>query len=194
SGETCVGEMQGTPCDPGGGLLPWEECNGMGACVPMEADFGEDFGRWEGARPFTGMRWLFRVRDAGSNEIVWGWAPLDDNGCTGVFDDQGLGGITDVVVERFRWTITPEGHSILGYECELDDSDPMMAQGPDGECDSLTQSDLIPLLAGGPSSSCGGGSDSVDHCTLQTVTEIDLEPVDYNLWSVTIADSRTNFN
>lgn len=192
SGDTCVGEMEGTPCDPGGGLDPWEECDGMGACVPEEPDFGEDFGRWEGDRPFVGMRWLFRVRDAASGEVVWGWAPLDDNGCTSMFEPDI--DMEDVLIERMRWAVSPSGHSILGYECELADSDQMMTQGPDGECEALEQSVLVSLPVGSDSSDCGGGGNSVDHCTLHFVEELDLEPIDYNFWAVISADSRTNFN
>jgi hypothetical protein len=193
SGATCGGQAPGTPCDPGSGLTPWEECDGAGACVPTEPDFGEDHGRWEGDRPFTAMRWLARARDASSNEVMWGWAPLDDDGCTGTFDDSELPApITQVTLDWMRWSVSPQGHSILGYECDLSDSDPSMVQGVDGACKDLRPGSVT-LEAGEISGACGGGESSADHCTIYTKTENELDPIEYNLWAMTFADSRIDF-
>lgn len=190
SGDTCP-MFSMSACDPGDeNLVAWETCV-LGQCVPTTSELGEDYGRWEGARPFTAMRWLFRVKDVSSEEeeVIWGWDPLDDNGCTGMFEVGAS--TTDVTLEWMRWTVSPTGHAILGYECELDD-DGGMPQGADGACGELATTDVT-LEVGESSSTCGGGTESVDHCTLHTLGGLDLDPIDYNLWSATFADSRINF-
>jgi hypothetical protein len=199
SGDTCIGEMEDTDCEPSNpmmlpGVEPWERCNASEECVPKIPDFGEDYGRWEGERPFSAKRWLFRVRDAGSGEVMWGWEPLDDNGCTGVFDDDVLQEqqevlITDLTLEWMRWSVSPQGHSIMGYRCSLNGGSPT----GDGECEGLLAGEVV-LEVGEYTSACGGGAETVDYCTLYTIDQIDLQPIIYNLWSTTFADSRINFS
>jgi hypothetical protein len=177
-------------------LTPWEICS-VGVCIwafSSDQDYGEDKGRWEGERPFPASRRLVRVLDDATDEVVWGWGPLDELGCTGVFDDDALKNpLTDVRIQRIRWSLTPEGTSIIGYECELSDGG-MAPAGSDGQCETLTPSlDEITASIGGGSVSCGGGGESVDHCTDYEIGEgLFLEPIDYSLWSVTFADTQVN--
>ena len=204
SGDTCPMLNPGDPCPPPVmGLTPWEVCDTNGECVPMasQTDWGEDYGRWEGVRPFSAERHLFRVSDNATGEVLWGWAPLGEGGCTEVFpgpegpDDPTT--VEDYAVEWTRWTVSPEGHSILGYECELHD-DGATTQGPDGVCEPLEQALQLLALDSGSSSVTDCSSDpDLDHCTLFTAG-IDpapgqLDPVDVNLWIVANADKRVNF-
>lgn len=190
SGKTCLTNVNCDPADPL--LAPWEECIND-VCVPITSDYGEDYGRWEGLRPFDGSRYLVRVSDTSDN-VLWGWQPLDDTGCTGVFDDGGLD-VEQLFVQRTRWVVTPAGHSILGYECELsNEANPMQAESDDGACQLPDFPGLV-LGTGSASSDCLSTGADVDRCTQWTVTTLSgaIEPIDNNLWATTQADRRTNF-
>ena len=136
-------------------LTAWEVCQpNLLVCMwefSANRDHGEDKGRWEGDRPFAASRRLARVVDDATDEILWGWAPLDDFGCTDVFDD-GVQPLADLRIERIRWSVTPEGTSIVGYECELNDGG-VAASGPDGECESLEPQTTSSVISVGSSSS-----------------------------------------
>lgn len=182
--------MDDTDCEVAG-LIPWEECETMtDSCQRIRSDFGDDFGRDEGDRPFDARRWLFRVRDPSNQDaVVWGWAPLDDVGCTGIFDVAG-GTIT---VDRMRWSVSPAESSILGYECELDNPNAMETEAVDGTCQPMVPQETtgISTGAGATNDDCGGSGEDPASCTILPVGT-DLDPVDHNLWAVTFGDAAVN--
>lgn len=68
-------------------------------------DFREEYGRNEGPTSFPAQRWLARVRDEAADEIVFGWRPLDGNGCAAF---ELPGGETELTMEWMRWAVWNE--------------------------------------------------------------------------------------
>jgi hypothetical protein len=82
-------------------------------------DFREEFGRNEGYTSFPAQRWLARVRDEAAGEIVFGWRPLDGNGCAAF---EIAGGPTELTIEWMRWAVwdreVETGNQLVGYRCD----------------------------------------------------------------------------
>jgi hypothetical protein len=104
-----------------------EECTALGfnkcgdiqprVCQMDPRDFGEVYGRWEGERPFVPQRWLARVHEANGLDL-WGWAPLDEGGCTGEFETSA----THFDVYWTRWAVWSNGNQTVGYTCDSMDN------------------------------------------------------------------------
>lgn len=188
TGEACTADVQ---CETPG-LTQWQRCLESplpGACSRLvsETDYEEDRGRTDEVRPFDARGWLFRVVDSSNHlNVLWGWLPLDDVGCTEVFDSD----VTDYQLEWRRWSVSPDESSILGYSCQLANADPMETELVDGTCLELGQPFTDQEVSTSGSADCGGSGEDAVHCTLLTIPEgVDLDPIDYNLWSVTTGDS-----
>ena len=77
---------------------------------------------------------LARVKnDEGAT--LWGWAPLDFNGCTGEFN--GAAGAL-VFLERYDWAYLADGAGVASYDCWSDPS-----------CSFEKKTDVFPLGPGG---------------------------------------------
>lgn len=109
---------ESTPTSPGIGgkyddASPVELMEPGGTSVTRDA--GEDFGRNIPGDPWPLQRWLARV-EALDGGALWGWRPLDENGCTTDFADQGA---NTVIVRYLPWAHwTGDQTSVVGYDCD----------------------------------------------------------------------------
>jgi hypothetical protein len=136
-------------------------------------DFREEYGRNQGPTTFPAQRWLARVRDEGTDEIVFGWRPLDGNGCASF---ELPGSETELTMEWVRWAVWNEevetGNQLVGYHCDA----------------VMTSCDLVPRRRTVPANLATG------------ITEVVLEPfavgaigvseVDLVFWAATFAEER----
>lgn len=137
----------------------------------ITADYGEDHGRWEGSYPFPARRWLARVIDETTGESVWGFAPLDEDGCTGATTDVEFEPATTFRVEYVRWARWEGGdRSIVGYDCEEMGAEPV--------CNFQLDRAIVgvPAVSGGT--------------TYATLASIDTEELEHALWSASSCEER----
>jgi hypothetical protein len=142
---------------------------------PRQADdkeFGEDYGRWEGSHPFPAQRWLARVIDDNSGQPLWGFAPLDEDGCTGAtadieYDDES----PTFTVQYVKWAHWSEGdRSIVGYGCMGTLADP-------------TCNFQVPLAVSGVEAVPSG-------TTYATVDDSVVFPEEHPLWAASFCEEH----
>lgn len=136
-------------------------------------DFREEYGRNEGYTSFPAQRWLARVRDEGSDEIVFGWRPLDGNGCAAF---ELPGGETELTLEWMRWAVWDEeletGNQLVGYRCDA----------------VMTSCDLRPSARTMPANMVTG----VTEVVLAPFDPVGtgIEEIDLAFWAATFAEER----
>ena len=74
-------------------------------------DLGEDFGRSDQRLAPPGM--LVRVATSVNSTVLWGWGPVDNEGCTALFE-AGAGEAIDV--ETYSWSILDTA-SVVSLSC-----------------------------------------------------------------------------
>jgi hypothetical protein len=136
-------------------------------------DFLEERGRDEGPGSYPAQRWLARIEDDDTGDLLWGWQPLDGDGCATYPLPSGT---STLRVSFVRWAVwdaaadpnAPDtGNQIVGYDC-----DPTA-----GAC----QFDLETLTA----------TAVVDGTTRITTAGVGSGPLvasDLGLWSATFAE------
>lgn len=137
-------------------------------------DFREEYGRNEGYTTFPAQRWLARVRDEEADEIVFGWRPLDGNGCAAF---ELPGGETELTMEWMRWAVWNEevetGNQLVGYRCDAVMANctlrPSARTVPANMATGVTEVVLQPFALGG-----GSG----------------VEQIDLAFWAATFAEER----
>jgi len=80
-------------------------------------DAGETYGRTD--EPFPALAMLVRVRDPGQEPgglTLWGWAPLDEEGCTELFSTTSK----VVTLEYYDWAYFEDGTGVVTYDCWSD--------------------------------------------------------------------------
>lgn len=131
-------------------------------------DFEEEYGRNEGDHSYPALRWLARIRDVASDEILFGWDPLDANGCATV----SIEGLREVRFEWIRWASWVDGvgsgNQLLGYRCDPATSD----------CNVLMPRSRTTIL------------DSALMGTDVVFLGDDLEPIDWLFWAATFSEDR----
>jgi hypothetical protein len=131
-------------------------------------DFREEYGRNEGPTSYPAQRWLARVRDEGTGEIVFGWRPLDGNGCAAF---ELAGGETELTMEWMRWAVWNEdaetGNQVVGYRCDA----------------VMTSCDLLPERRSTPANMVTG-------LTPIILDEVETEEIDLVFWAATFAEER----
>jgi hypothetical protein len=140
----------------------------------ITADYGEDYGRWEGDHPFPAQRWLARVLDGA--EPLWGYAPLDENGCTGASADVEYDHPTDLTIEIAHWAYWETGdRSIVGYTCSDMFSDP--------NCTFALERQItgVSAVSGGTTWATASGA-------------FGLRNIDYPTWSGAFCEERLPLN
>jgi len=127
-------------------------------------DFREEYGRNTGPTAYPAQRWLARVRDEATREVLFGWAPLDASGCAEIE----IGGETTLAFQWARWAVWSDtGNQQVGYFC-----DPWMAS-----CELEVKYESVPAnLATG--------------ITEIILTDLDYVPVDVVLWATSFAEER----
>ncbi len=83
--------------------------NGIWIPGQPSKDAGETYGRTD--QPFPAIAMLARVRDASG--VVWGWAPLDEHGCTGEFETP----TNSVTLEYYDWAYFADDTGVVAYDC-----------------------------------------------------------------------------
>jgi hypothetical protein len=138
---------------------------------PRAADgenFREEYGRNEGSTSYPAQRWLARVRDEATDDIVFGWRPLDGNGCAAF---ELPGGETELTIEWVRWAVwndAPEtGNQLVGYDCNA----------------VMTGCDLLPAARTLPANMATGITEVV-------IELLDTEEIDLLFWAATFAEER----
>ncbi|MGB1013246.1 MAG: hypothetical protein ACPG4T_03850 [Nannocystaceae bacterium] len=77
-------------------------------------DAGETYGRTD--EPFPALAMLARVRDPSqepSQQTLWGWAPLDEEGCTESFATTSQ----SVTLEYYDWAYFDDDTGVVTYDC-----------------------------------------------------------------------------
>lgn len=75
----------------------------------------ETFGRRDEALGWATQRLIVRVRGAGGGEILWGWRPLDQFGCTDLMDTA----LTTFDVDYLPWSYwSARDASVVGLDCD----------------------------------------------------------------------------
>lgn len=141
---------------------------------PRAADgeeFREEYGRNEGPTSFPAQRWLARVRDESTDEIVFGWRPLDGNGCA-AFELPSSD--TDLTIEWVRWAVwndSPDtGNQIIGYDCNA----------------AMEICDLMPTERTVPANTTTG----ITNVVLEPIDAEGVEEIDFAFWAATFAEER----
>lgn len=146
----------------------------LNVCQMNPTDYGEVYGRWEGERPFVPQRWLARVHEANGLDL-WGWAPLDEDGCTGEFETSA----TDFDVYWTRWAVWSNGNQTVGYTCDSMDN-----------CEFQHQEEVLGVEA---------NTEGDPIITTVTITDAELDllpqgPLTYAFWSATFSEERASYH
>ena len=138
-------------------------------------EFYEEYGRDDGAGSFVAQRWIARVRDDADGRTLWGWQPLDGDGCA---DFDLPTGVTDLQVQWVRWAMwdadadpdAPDtGNQIVGYNCT-----------PTEECLFQLLDEVIPV-----------DTDGTTELSPDTVLlDDDVTLSDLGLWAATFSEER----
>lgn len=141
---------------------------------PRAADgeeFREEYGRNLGPTAYPAQRWLARVRDEATDEIVFGWRPLDGAGCAAF---ELPGGETDLTIEWVRWAVwndAPDtGNQLVGYRCDA----------------IMMDCDLVPTTRTVPANMATG----VTEVVLEPIIIGGVEEIDLVFWAATFAEER----
>ena len=143
------------------------------------SDLGEHHGRadaYSGDRPFRAQHWLVRViaesatdpSDVGT--ILWGYEPLDTNGCTGEFDPLSA---TEFRVAYAPWAYwASSGNSVVALDCNA-----MPNCSFEADTDTIVQ--------------VGGGSETA--LTLPDPAGATDRLHEYVLWSISFAENHRSY-
>ena len=153
-------------------------------CCPA-GDYGEDYGRRTTPSPgnlpidhaFAAQRWLARITDA-NGLPVWGFAPLDENGCTGATWDVPYETAT-LTVEFVRWADFGT-KALIAYDCRFG----LPGEDPEAFGGTPVIAGVTPTDAGTTYVDVTAYYESPDASGTPDI----LAPTDYTLWSTSFAE------
>jgi hypothetical protein len=177
---------------------------GEGPQTVPYGDFLEDHGRITVAgsdplayydHPFPASRWLVRVVDDATGEPLWGFAPLDEDGCTPEDDPVPYDAEAELRVEFVRWAQFDDDRAILGYDCVPHTPEEQCTFGfpgddPEDFSGTATVAGISPIEDGTTYVTISAYYDSDEVNEIGEGFGIILAPTDYALWASQFSETR----